>query len=145
MGSSADSMGGALPPRASPAARQLPDAIFVFAGGQARKECAAGLWRLLELARTPGGRETALVVSVARYEWRRYARLGLPGIDALNEAVALVAPRERHFLVIHEEGNVEVRHVVPRRWGTRNEARALAGLVRERDWRSLLVVSSEFH
>lgn len=121
------------------------DAIFVFAGGQARKECAADLWRVLSRAGAHGGDGPALVVSVARFEWRRYALLGLPGTDALQEAVPLLPPRERHFFVILEPRSVEVRHVPPRRWGTRTEARALAALARERGWRSLLVISSAFH
>lgn len=130
---------------ALPAGSGPLDAIFVFAGGQARKECAAGLWRVLNRAGTPAERDLVLVVSVARYEWRRYPLLGLPGTDALQEAVSLVPPDQRHFFVILERGSVEVRHVTPRRWGTRNEARALAALARERGWRSLLVISSAFH
>lgn len=125
----------AAEPRAS--AGGIADAIFVFAGGQARKEFAATAWRL--------GRAPILVVSVARFEWRRYALLGLPGTEALHAAVERVLPVERHFFVILERGNAEVRHVPPRRWGTRNEARVLAALARERAWGSLLVVSSEFH
>ena len=136
-------MAGSRPPGAPPARAPGPDAIFVFAGGQARKECAAGLWEFL--TREPRLTEMALVVSVARFEWRRYALLGLPGVDALQEAVDLVPPEQRHFFVILERNQVEVRHVTPRRWGTRNEARALAALVAERGWRSLLVISSKFH
>lgn len=133
------------PAPALPASIGPTDAIFVFAGGQARKECGAALWEVLNAARAEGVPETVLVVSVARFEWRRYAFLGLPGMDSLRDAVELVPPRERQFFVVLEEGSVEVRHVRPRRWGTRNEARALAALARERGWRSLLVISSEFH
>lgn len=114
-----------------------PDAVFVFAGGQARKEHAARLWR--------DAVAPVLVVSVARFEWRRYALLGLPGTEKLHAAVQHLPPKERHFFVILERGNADIRHVVPRRWGTRNEARALALLARERRWRSLLVISSGFH
>lgn len=113
------------------------DALFVYAGGQARKEHAAAAWRR--------GVAPVLVVSVARFEWRRYALLGLPGMDALQAAVEIVPPRERHFFVILENARVTVRRVVVHRFGTRNEARALAVLVRERGWRRLLVVSSAFH
>jgi uncharacterized SAM-binding protein YcdF (DUF218 family) len=133
------------PGPALPAGSEPLDAVFVFAGGQARKECARDLWRVLDRARAHGAQDLALVVSVARFEWRRYALLGLPGTDALHEAVALLPPRERHFFVILERGSVLVRHVPPLRWGTRNEARALAALARERGWRSLLVISSAFH
>jgi len=113
------------------------DAIFVFAGGQARKEEAAERWR--------DGGAPILVVSVARYEWRRYPLLGLPGVDSLNDALERVRPRERHFFVILEEEEASIRHVPPRRWGTRNEARALAALAQERGWRSILVITSAFH
>lgn len=113
------------------------DAIFVFAGGQARKEEAAELWR--------HERAPILVVSVARYEWRRYKLLGLPGVDVLNDALERVPPPRRHFFVILEGEEVTARHVPPGRWGTRNEARAMAALVRERGWRSLLVITSAFH
>ena len=120
-----------------------PDAIFVFAGGQARKECAAGLWRILtHAANAP---PMALVISVARFEWRRYALLELPGFDALQEAVAELPPDQRHFFVVLERDSVVVRHVTPRRWGTRNEARALQALATERGWRTLLVITSKFH
>ncbi|HET7498699.1 MAG TPA: hypothetical protein VFM00_10395 [Candidatus Eisenbacteria bacterium] len=136
-------MAGSRLPDPPPAKGPRPDAIFVFAGGQARKECAAGLWQVLMHA--SDAPEMALVVSVARFEWRRYALLGLPGVDALQEAVDVVPPEQRHFFVILERNNVEVRHVTPRRWGTRNEARALAGLVAERGWRNLLVITSKFH
>lgn len=125
-------------PSRTPSPASAPsDAIFVFAGGQARKEEAAELWR--------DERAPILVVSVARYEWRRYKLLGLPGFDRLNDALERVPPPKRHFFVILEGDEVAVRHVPPRRWGTRNEARAMAALVREREWRSLLVITSAFH
>lgn len=114
-----------------------PDAIFVFAGSQARKECAAASWR--------SGAAPVLVVSVGRFEWRRYAGLGLPGDAALREAVARVPPRGRLFFVILDAGRAEIRPVRLRPFGTRNEARALGSLVRERGWRAITVISSAFH
>jgi len=125
-------------PRAAPGA--TADAIFVFAGGQARKEHAAALWR--------DGRAPLLIVSVARFEWRRYSRLSLPGDEALRAAVERVPPVQRQFFVMLEgpaAPRVDIRHVPVHRYGTRNEARALAALARDRGWRSLLVISSEFH
>jgi hypothetical protein len=85
------------------------------------------------------------VLSVGRFEWRRYERLGLPGDAALREAVARVPPRKRHFFMVVEGTSAEVVPVTLRRFGTRNEARALAALVRERRWRTMIVVSSGFH
>lgn len=122
-------------PRAAP--ETTADALFVFAGGQARKEHAAAAWRR--------GAAPALVVSVGRFEWRRYALLGLPGVEALRAEVERVPPPERHFFVILERGAVAVVPVTVRPFGTRTEARALAALARERRWRSLIAVTSEFH
>jgi hypothetical protein len=82
---------------------------------------------------------------VGRFEWRRYERLGLPGDAALREAVALVPPRRRHFFIVVEGESAEVVFVPLRRFGTRNEARALAALVRERRWHAVTAISSGFH
>jgi len=122
-------------PRAAPGARA--GAIFVFAGSHARKEFGAAAWRR--------GEAPVLVVSVGRFEWRRYAGLGLPGDDALRAAVQQVPPRERHFFVILEGGRAEALPVPVRRFGTRNEARALARLARDRGWNAVTVISSGFH
>jgi uncharacterized SAM-binding protein YcdF (DUF218 family) len=123
-------------PRAAPGARF--DAIFVFAGGQARKELGAAAWRR--------GDAPVLVVSVARFEWRRYALLGLPGFEALRAAVDRVPPPKRHFYVVLEPAErVAILSVAVHRFGTRNEARALFALARERGWASILAISSEFH
>jgi hypothetical protein len=134
-----------VPSRAAPGAPGAPigaagapaDAIFVFAGNQARKEFGAASWR--------SGTTPVLVLSVGRFEWRRYAGLGLPGDAALREAVARVPPRERHFFVILDAGGAEIRPVRLRPFGTRNEARALESLARERGWRAITVISSAFH
>ena len=111
--------------------------IFVFAGNEARKELGIAAWKR--------GGAPVLVLSVGRFEWRRYERLGLPGDAALREAVARVPPRQRHFFVVVEGASAEVVPVPLRPFGTRNEARALAVLVRERRWRTVTVISSGFH
>lgn len=153
-------MGGlvAFLSRAEPVApverdRDVAEAIFVFAGGHPRKEFAAEIWR--------HGAAPILIVSVGRFEWRRYAGLGLPGDVALRAAVEQVPPQERHFFVVVErrrgvtgvpgaiaaapDSGAEAFPVRRHRFGTRNEARALAALARERGWRSLVVISSGFH
>jgi uncharacterized SAM-binding protein YcdF (DUF218 family) len=133
--------------------RDVAEAIFVFAGGHPRKEFAAEIWRR--------GAAPVLVVSVGRFEWRRFAGLGLPGDVALRAAVEPVPPPERHFFVVVERGRgvagvpgtiaaapdarAEAFPIRRHRFGTRNEARALASLAREHGWRSLVVISSGFH
>ena len=112
------------------------DAIFAFAGGQERKTLAAELWR--------AGRAPALLVSVGRFEWRRFPGLGLPdgGLVSLVEATPYW---RRHFFVLIEGGDARARLIEARPFGTRHEARSLVALMRERGFRSVVVVTSAVH
>lgn len=113
------------------------DATFVFAGNQERKHFAAELWR--------AGSSPSLIVSVGRFEWRRFPAIGLPdgGLRALVDATPYW---RRHFFVrIDRSGAAEARLIETRPFGTRHEARALAALCRERGLRSVLVVTSAIH
>jgi len=109
------------------------DCIFVFAGNQERKHVAVELWR--------AGRAPSLIVSVGRFEWRRFPALGLPdgGLRALIDATPYW---RRHFFVRIAGSDAEARPVEPSPFGTRREARALAALCRERGFRSVTVVTS---
>ena len=112
------------------------DALFVFAGGQERKNLAVELWR--------AGRAPALIVSVGRFEWRRFPGLGLPDGGLVSLVRATPAWR-RHFFVLLERGDARARGIEARPFGTRHEARALAAVMRERGFRSVLVVTSAIH
>lgn len=136
-----DSRDGATPPRPD---RRRADALFVLSGAQERKEFAAEIVR--------EGWAGALVVSVGRFEWRRYGFLGLPGETALRAAVEAVPYRIRHFFVVvsapgAREGarEVEVISVPPSPFGTHREMRALLPLAVARGWRSIVILSSAFH
>lgn len=113
------------------------DLLFVFAGGDGRKRFAVGAWR--------AARAAALVVSVARFEWRRVPKLGLPSDGGLVPLVEATPPVDRLFMLIVEGESVEARRVPTGRWGTWSEATAIAALVRERKARSLLVCTSGYH
>ncbi|MGE5175286.1 MAG: YdcF family protein [Hyphomicrobiales bacterium] len=132
--------------RAEPAARDgdPADALFVLAGGQERKVEAVARWR--------AGAAATLVVSVGRFEWRRYALLGLPGDDALGRAVEAVPYRRRHFFVVVPSGagdagdrRVEIVRVERGPLGTWRELRAFRRLAVERGWRSVVLLSSAIH
>lgn len=112
------------------------DAIFVFAGGQERKTLAVELWR--------AGRAPALIVSVGRFEWRRFPGLGIPdgGLVSLVEATPYW---RRHFFVLVERDDARARLIEARPFGTRHEARSLAAVMRERGFRSVVVVTSAVH
>ena len=113
------------------------DAIFVLAGRQQRKVHGIELWRV---AYAP-----ELILSVGRFEWRRFYELGLPGDGGLRKLIDSVPPVERHFFVRVWKNRAESLAVAKGRYGTLTEALAAASLLRKGEYRSLMVVSSGFH
>jgi hypothetical protein len=117
---------------------QPADVIFVLAGRECRK--SFGL-RLLE-----EDWAATLLLSVDRFEIRRFAGLKLPvSLDLLSFASA-TEPRYRHYFVKIERGTADPRRIVVGRFGTWSEILAFS------DWLTLngpigsvLVVSSGFH
>ena len=112
------------------------DALFVFAGRQERKAFAVELWR--------AGGAPALIVSVGRFEWRRFPALGLPDGD-LVPLVEATPYWRRHFFILIERGEARASLIENRPFGTRHEARSLVALMRERGFRSVVVVTSAVH
>jgi len=113
------------------------DAIFVFAGHPARKRHGLALWKQ--------GKAPVLVLSVARFEWRRFAELELWDDGGLVSLVEATPPQERHFFVAVRGETVETYRVSARGWGTWREAEALADFLRRENARSVLIVSSASH
>jgi len=114
------------------------DLIFTPAGRQSRKVFAL---ELFSQKRAP-----KLLLSVGRFEIRRFARLLLPVPLDLLQMAAPVSPSERHFFVIFRNDEVEVEWVRRGTFGTLSEIRALSMWLRDhRDVSSLLVVSSVTH
>ena len=122
---------------ADSAAGSPADLLFVFAGVEHRKRFALEAWR--------AGRAVTLVVSVARFEWRRVPSLGLPGDGGLVALVEATPPAERLFQLVVAPDSVEARRVAKGRWGTWSEAVGIAALARERGAASLLVCTSGEH
>lgn len=130
-----DSLCAGGPPREA-------EVLFVFAGRPERKPYGLGLWRR--------GYAPTLVLSVGRFEWRRFAELGLRDDGGLIDLVQRTPPEERHFFVVlHRAGaNEETARafrVETRGLGTWNEARALAEFLERERVGSVLVVSSASH
>ena len=114
-----------------------PDAVFVLAGRQERKVYGLELWS--------AGAAPALVLSVARFEWRALSALGLRDDGGLAGLVAQTPPRLRHFLLILGASGARAEWMSRGRLGTWSEALGAARLARTRGWRSLLVVTSAAH
>jgi len=122
----------------SPASPPVPsDAIFVLAGRPERKRYGLDLWRR--------GLAPVLILSVGRFEWRRFPELGLPDDGGLLRLVGETYYRRRHFFVTVGSERARARFVPTRFLGTRREALGLAEEVRVRGYRSLLVVSTSVH
>jgi hypothetical protein len=113
------------------------DAIFVFAGRQSRKRFGLLLFR--------EGFAPRLVLSVGRFEWRRFASLGLPSDGGLVNLVSETEPRLRHFFVDVRRGSAACERIPVGPLGTWSESRALSGFVEREAIRRLVVVSHRRH
>jgi len=115
----------------------LADCIFVMAGKQERKTYGVKMWRF--------GYAAQLILSVGRFEWRKFVELGLESDGGLESLVDQIPPKKRHFLVRLDRQEAFCTHIRTGLFGTRSEARALAEYLRNISVRSLLVVSSPAH
>ena len=117
---------------------QNADLIFVLAGREYRKRFGLDLFNQ-ELA-------PRILLSVARFEIRRFSKLSLPVPVDLLDLASNVPPPQRHFFVLFERQQVQVEHVRPGRLGTLTEIQALAHWLADHpEIHSLLIVSSEGH
>ena len=115
----------------------LADCIVVMAGLQERKTYGIKMWRF--------GYATQLILSVGRFEWRKFAELSLESDGGLVSMVDGIPPKKRHFLVRMDRQDTYCTPVKKGLLGTRSEARAVAEYLRNLPIRSLLVVSSPAH
>ena len=97
------------------------DAIFVFAGREERKRLGIELFR--------SGYAPRLILSVARFEWRRFETLGLWTDGGLVDMVQTIQAPERHFFVHIERDRARCDRVHKGPLGTMSEARALATVI----------------
>ncbi|MGC2112256.1 MAG: hypothetical protein WA655_22245 [Candidatus Korobacteraceae bacterium] len=114
------------------------DVIFVLAGRECRK--GFGL-RLLE-----EGWANTLLLSVDRFEIRRFSSLKLPVRLDLFAIASAVEPRCRHYFVTAEAEKVEAERITIGRFGTLSEILAFSNwLSLHTGIRSAMIVSSGFH
>jgi hypothetical protein len=109
----------------------------VLAGRQERKIYGIDLWRR--------GYAPELILSVGRFEWRRFYRLGLSCDGGLRSLVDRTPPVTRHFFVRLRGDEAACSPVRRGRLGTLREGRALAEQLSAARPRSLMVVSSPMH
>lgn len=114
------------------------DLIFVLAGRQSRKLYALELFR-----QALGG---TLLMSVGRFEIRKFAQLPIPADVDLLQIASTTPPRLRHYFVRFQNGIGEAERVRRGRFGTLSEIQALAQWLEARPQiGTVLVVSSGPH
>jgi hypothetical protein len=113
------------------------DAIFVFAGRESRKRFGVRLFR--------EGVAPRLVLSVGRFEWRRFASLGLPSDGGLVDLVSETEPKRRHFFVDIRSRSASAERISTGLLGTWSETRALSRFVRREGVQKLIVISHRQH
>jgi len=117
---------------------QPADVIFVLAGRECRKHFAIRLFQR--------GLAPVLLISVGRFEIRRFFNLNLPLSPDLLTIAATTEPRLRHYFVKVEHGTGEAQRIALGRFGTLREVRGFSNWIREHpSIRSAMVVSSGFH
>lgn len=109
-----------------------------MAGLQSRKIYGLDLWKQ--------GIASRILLSVGRYEIRRFAALGLPIWSRLWELRSETLPAKRHFFVSFDGSTWDVVRIPVRPLGTLSEIRALGDWLQEQPQiTSVLVVSSGPH
>jgi uncharacterized SAM-binding protein YcdF (DUF218 family) len=118
-------------------APQTCDLIFVLAGREGRKHF--GLQMFAE------GWASTLLLSVGRFEIRRFVDYKLPGTDLVALASS-IPPQRRHFFVAAQGTDVQAELIQWHQLGTWREIRALAEwLRRHKAIQTLMIISSGFH
>jgi hypothetical protein len=117
---------------------QRSDLIFVLAGRECRKHF--GLRMFAE------GWASTLLLSVGRFEIRKFGELTLPAPTDLVALASAIPPQRRHFFVAVREGQVQTEMIPWRQFGTWREIRALAEWLRGHEMvQTLTIISSGFH
>ena len=114
------------------------DVVFVLAGHKSRKVYAIQLLRQ--------GLAPRVLLSVGRFEIRRFPELGLPPTIDLLQMAQSIPPPQRHFFVLFEKDQFTVQRIPVRVLGTLSEIDALVDWLKAHPHiSSLLVVSSGPH
>lgn len=126
-----DRFAAAAPPESA-------DVIFVLAGRYGRKSYGLKLWK--------DGWAGTLLLSVDRFEIRRFSTLTLPAPLNLVDIAFRTEPRQRHYFVEIQNGKVDAQRIAVGRFGTWAEVVGFSDWLRVNGQvRSAMVVSSGFH
>ena len=113
------------------------DCIFVFAGRPERKPYAIKLFQ--------EGLSQRLIISIGRFEWRGFLKLGLQDYGGLLELVNQTPARQRHFFLHIASSMTYAKLITKKHFGTLTEAVALAGFIEHQHVKRLMLISNGFH
>jgi uncharacterized SAM-binding protein YcdF (DUF218 family) len=113
------------------------DSLFVFAGNQKRKIYGVNLWHQ--------GYARQMILSIGRFEWRKFYELDLDSDGGLRFLVDQTPPQKRHFFLQTDGNETSCTLVQTGFLGTLSEGRLLAEFLNGKPIKSLLVVSSASH
>jgi len=86
-----------------------------------------------------------LIISVGRFEWRKFLNFNLPVNEKLIRLVNQTPPHKRHFFVEMGPNNRSVQLVKINKLGTYGECLALLKFIRGKNIKELNVISSPWH
>jgi hypothetical protein len=113
------------------------DSLFVFAGKHQRKIYGVNLWHQ--------GYARQIILSIGRFEWRKFYELGLEPDGGLMSLIEQTPPEKRHFF-FHMDPHGAACSLVPiGLLGTFSEGRLLAEFLDGKSIQSLLLISSPAH
>ena len=113
------------------------DSLFVFAGKQQRKIHGVNLWHQ--------GCARQMILSIGRFEWRKFYELGLESDGGLRSLVEQTPPEKRHFFFQMDHQGAACSLVRTGLLGTFSEGRLLAEFLDGKPIQSLLLISSPTH
>jgi hypothetical protein len=113
------------------------DSLFVFAGKQKRKIYGVNLWRQ--------GYARQMILSIGRFEWRKFYELDLDSDGGLRFLVDQTPPQKRHFFLQIDGKEASCTLVQTGLLGTLSEGRLLAEFLNGKPIQSLLIISSPSH
>ncbi|MEJ2247383.1 MAG: hypothetical protein P8Y80_15105 [Acidobacteriota bacterium] len=86
-----------------------------------------------------------MILSIGRFEWRKFYELGLDSDGGLKSLVDQTPPQKRHFFLQMDGHEASCTLVQTGLLGTHSEGRLLAEFINGKPIQSLLVISSPCH
>ena len=92
------------------------------------------------------GSSSRIILSIGRFDWRKFCALGHPTGDVLVPYVYRIPAQKRHFFLDIQDDTVQIILVKKQRLGTWTEAQALASYLKaDTSLKNILFISDQTH